>query len=235
MKHWLPFRETRWSFSIPANSGAYVAEYPLDQRVEQTLYDPSQFYLTSTHIDETAKETSVGTHFHGRFTSDLLTYLDWDHEGTTQVSVYLDSLIEKVPYDVEGEITDLSSLDKIITLRDLEDAAVPQWAQEAQRTAGPERHHTSEQALGYLHLFHILNLITEDSGHFELEVLCMLYHLPFEILDILLSIRGFEKIIGPLEDLDITLLNFLFLFLFPLKNIFNRLSDTLWCNTGASR
>ena len=118
-------------------SGAYVAEYPLDQRVEQTLYDPSQFYLTSTHIDETAKETSVGTHFHGRFTSDLLTYLDWDHEGTTQVSVYLDSLIEKVPYDVEGEITDLSSLDKIITLRDLEDAAVPQWAQEAQRTAGP--------------------------------------------------------------------------------------------------
>ncbi|MBN2860006.1 MAG: caspase family protein [Sphaerochaetaceae bacterium] len=119
------------------HSGAYVAEYPLDQVVEQTLYDPSQFYLTSTHIDETAKETSVGTHFHGKFSSELLTYLEWDHEGTTQASVYYDSLIEKGTYDVVGEISDLSDLDEIITLRDLEDATDPQFGQEALRTSGP--------------------------------------------------------------------------------------------------
>lgn len=118
-------------------SGAYIAEYPLDQQVEETLYDPHQFYLTSAHSNETAKEISVSDHSHGVFTSKLLTYLGWDHEGTTQASVYDDSLTEKGTYDVRGEISDLSSLDKTITLRDLEEATVPMSSQEAQRTSGP--------------------------------------------------------------------------------------------------
>ena len=118
-------------------SGAYVAEYPLDQEVEQTLYDPSQFYLTSTHIDETAKETSVGTHYHGYFTNELLTFLSWDHAGNTEAFLYHDSLIEKSSYDVVGEITHPDSLDTIITLRDLEQAADPLYSQEALRTSGP--------------------------------------------------------------------------------------------------
>ncbi len=118
-------------------SGAYVAEYPEEQSVEQTLYDPSQFYLTSTHIDENAKETYVGTHSHGYFTNELLNFLSWDHTGSTQAFLYHDSLIEKSSYDAVGEIPHPDSLDTIITLEDLEQAADPLFSQEALRTSGP--------------------------------------------------------------------------------------------------
>ncbi len=129
------------------NSGAFVAPYPLHQTDAIERYDPSQFYLTSTQIDEVALDkTSAGDHYHGYFTRELLNFLGWEHEDaaegknyTTTADFYLTSLEEKESATVSGRLTDaaIGNLPGTLTLEDLKDSVQKLSSQEAEKTSGP--------------------------------------------------------------------------------------------------
>ncbi len=129
-------------------SGSFVTPYPLSQTEMLERWDPSQFYLTSTQIDEDAYDYfPAGDHGHGYFTLQLLNFFGWEHRNlaagrnyTTLADFYRTSLSEKdIDVVISGRLPDGwgQNAPGSITLSDLEDAVRALSSQEAKRTSGP--------------------------------------------------------------------------------------------------